>query len=333
MQLFGLVNTLLADDHTTAKRHLEIISYFVLPLSPNLGLIKWVPTCDTLHLLVREHRDRNHIVLNQEVRLILQITPDYDMLTGIQKIEVFRAALSKMKGDDIARVMWHQSGDSETWLERRTQYTRTLAVMSMVGYILGLGDRHPSNLMLDRISGSIMHVDFGDCFEVAQKRSKFPERVPFRLTRMLVQAMEVCGINGTYRNTCENVMRVLRSNADSVVAVLEAFVHDPLIDWFKQGETARHRRSPGGGEAMLDDPYQFSSLAFTESASSAAETPADDLNSRAVDVLLRVKDKLAGRDFNKDERLDVSSQVTRLIADATSHKNLCSAYTGWCAFW
>ena len=25
--------------------------------------------------------------------------------------------------------------------------------MSMVGYVLGLGDRHPSNLMLDRMSG------------------------------------------------------------------------------------------------------------------------------------------------------------------------------------
>ena len=54
---------------------------------------------------------------------------------------------------------------SEEWLERRTNFTRSLAVMSMVGYILGLGDRHPSNLMLDQISGRILHIDFGDCFE------------------------------------------------------------------------------------------------------------------------------------------------------------------------
>jgi Phosphatidylinositol 3- and 4-kinase len=67
----------------------------------------------------------------------------------------------------------------------------SLAVMSMVGYILGLGDRHPSNLMLDRFTGKILHIDFGDCFEVAMQRDKFPERVPFRLTRMLVNAMEV----------------------------------------------------------------------------------------------------------------------------------------------
>ena len=45
--------------------------------------------------------------------------------------------------------------------------------------------------MLDRMSGKIIHIDFGDCFEVAMVREKFPEKIPFRLTRMLINAMEV----------------------------------------------------------------------------------------------------------------------------------------------
>ena len=61
---------------------------------------------------------------------------------------------------------------------------------------IGLGDRHPSNLMLNRFTGKVLHIDFGDCFEVAMHRDKFPEKVPFRLTRMLVNAMEVSGIEG-----------------------------------------------------------------------------------------------------------------------------------------
>ena len=56
-------------------------------------------------------------------------------------------------GEDLHKVLWLKSRSSEVWLERRTSYTRSTAVMSMVGYILGLGDRHPSNLMLDRYSG------------------------------------------------------------------------------------------------------------------------------------------------------------------------------------
>ena len=61
---------------------------------------------------------------------------------------------------------------------------------------IGLGDRHPSNLMLNRFNGKVLHIDFGDCFEVAMHRDKFPEKVPFRLTRMLVNAMEVSGVEG-----------------------------------------------------------------------------------------------------------------------------------------
>jgi serine/threonine-protein kinase mTOR len=48
---------------------------------------------------------------------------------------------------------------------------------------------------------------------------------------MLVNAMEVSGIEGNYRSTCQNVMRVLREKSDSLNAMLEAFVHDPLIGW------------------------------------------------------------------------------------------------------
>jgi FKBP12-rapamycin complex-associated protein len=80
----------------------------------------------------------------------------------INKVEIFETVLSKTIGEDLQKVLWMRSVNSETWLERRTNYTRSLAVMSMVGYILGLGDRHPSNIMLDRFSGKIVHIDFGD---------------------------------------------------------------------------------------------------------------------------------------------------------------------------
>jgi FKBP12-rapamycin complex-associated protein len=42
---------------------------------------------------------------------------------------------------------------------------------------------------------------------------------------------QVIGIDGNYRLTCESVMRALREHKDSVLAVLEAFVYDPLLNW------------------------------------------------------------------------------------------------------
>ncbi|EAT84522.2 hypothetical protein SNOG_08246 [Parastagonospora nodorum SN15] len=185
MQLFGLCNTLLANDVESRKRHLNIQRYAAVPLSTQSGLLGFVPNSDTLHVLIREYRDSRKILLNIEHRIMLQMAPDYDCLTLMQKVEVFGYALDNTTGQDLYRVLWLKSKSSEAWLDRRTNYTRSLAVMSMVGYILGLGDRHPSNLMLDRVTGKIVHIDFGDCFEVAMHREKYPERVPFRLTRML----------------------------------------------------------------------------------------------------------------------------------------------------
>lgn len=39
------------------------------------------------------------------------------------------------------------------------------------------------------------------------------------------------GIEGNYRITCERVLHLLRANKESLLAVLEAFVYDPLINW------------------------------------------------------------------------------------------------------
>lgn len=89
---------------------------------------------------------------------MLAFAPDYENLTLIAKVEVFEHALKETEGDDLAKlstksifkinnkivtsrilivnggfqVLWLKSRTSEVWLSRRTNYTRSLAVMSMV---------------------------------------------------------------------------------------------------------------------------------------------------------------------------------------------------------
>ncbi|KAF2280167.1 phosphatidylinositol 3-kinase tor2 [Westerdykella ornata] len=340
MQLFGLCNTLLMNDAECRKRHLSIQRYAAVPLSTQSGLLGFVPNSDTLHVLIREYRESRKILLNIEHRIMLQMAPDYDCLTLMQKVEVFGYALDNTTGQDLYRVLWLKSKSSEAWLDRRTNYTRSLAVMSMVGYILGLGDRHPSNLMLDRVTGKIIHIDFGDCFEVAMNREKYPERVPFRLTRMLTYAMEVSNIEGSYRTTCEHVMEVLRKNRESVMAVLEAFIHDPLLTWRLGNRESppepsfpSERRQSIIGDAERD----MSSLVRNRPRLSIAPTNDAEAkevqNARALQVLSRVKDKLTGRDFKGAKELKHTEQVERLIKEATNLENLCQHYIGWCSFW
>ena len=349
MQLFGLVNTLLNNDSESFKRHLNIQQFPAIPLSQQSGLLGWVPNSDTLHNLIKDYREKRRILLNIEHRIMLQMAPDYDNLTLMQKVEVFSYAMDNTTGKDLYRVLWLKSKSSESWLERRTNYTRSLAVMSMVGYILGLGDRHPSNLMLDRITGKIIHIDFGDCFEVAMHREKYPERVPFRLTRMLTFAMEVSNIDGSYKLSCEAVMRVIRDNKESLMAVLEAFIHDPLMNWRLGNRESppepsfpSERRQSIIGELESQQPSRTGGSSLrarrtTLDAGVADPQPGHDTrevqNARAVQVLGRVKEKLTGRDFKPDEELDVERQVAKLIGQATSVENLCQHYIGWCSFW
>lgn len=48
---------------------------------------------------------------------------------------------------------------------------------------------------------------------------------------MMTKAMEVCGTQGSFEKTCDITMAVLREEKVSVMAMLEAFVFDPLINW------------------------------------------------------------------------------------------------------
>jgi FKBP12-rapamycin complex-associated protein len=128
MQLFGLVNTLLRNDQESSRRDLQIVRYSVIPLEPNSGLIEWVPDCDTLHALVKEYRETRKILLNIEHRLMLAMTPDYDQLPLMGKVEVFQHALANTTGQDLNKVLWLKSRNCEDWLERRTNYTRYVCV-------------------------------------------------------------------------------------------------------------------------------------------------------------------------------------------------------------
>ena len=61
-----------------------------------------MPNTDTLHALIREYRDARKTPLNIEHRLMLGMSPDYDHLPLINKVEVFQHALESTDG----RLLW-----------------------------------------------------------------------------------------------------------------------------------------------------------------------------------------------------------------------------------
>ena len=64
--------------------------------------------------------------------------------------------------------------------------------------------------------------------------------VPFRLTHNLVDAFGVSGVEGVFRKACELTVSTLRRNKSTISTVLEAFLHDPLVEWNKKKVEIAH---------------------------------------------------------------------------------------------
>ena len=175
---------------------------------------------------------------------------------------------------------------------------------------------------------------------------------------MLVNAMETAGVSGTFQFTCEKVMHVLRSNQDSLMAVLEAFVYDPLINWRLVTDESENRSSSPNKQHESKNPTKkkknvsiydglstsplspytnsssIKSLANSErSSGDIPEGSANDVNDKALQVVRRIEKKLTGRDFNENVTLTVKDQVLKLISQASSNERLSLLFQGWCGFW
>lgn len=116
------------------------------------------------------------------------------------------------------------------WYEKRLSYINSVSTTSMIGYILGIGDRHVSNILLDNNSAEFIHIDFGIAFDQG-KCLPTPETIPFRLTRDIVAAFGVSGVDGIFRTSCEKTMYVLRQNKATIITILEVLLYDPLYAW------------------------------------------------------------------------------------------------------
>lgn len=74
------------------------------------------------------------------------------------------------------------------------------------------------------------------------KLFEIPERVPFRLTQNMADALGVTGVEGVFRKAAEISLGILRANSEALMSVLEAFAHDPLVEWTRTSVSEKGRR-------------------------------------------------------------------------------------------
>ncbi|KAB2013879.1 hypothetical protein ES319_D09G187000v1 [Gossypium barbadense] len=312
-QFFGLVNTFLQNHRDTWKRRLVIRTYKVVPFTPSAGVIEWVDgTLPLGEYLIGSNRNggahgRYGIGDWSFLKCREHMSNDKDKRKAFQEVcENFRPVMHYFF---LERFL--QPAD---WFEKRLAYTRSVAATSMVGYIVGLGDRHTMNLLIDQATAEVVHIDLGVAFEQGLML-KTPERVPFRLTRDIIDGMGVAGVEGVFRKCCEETLSVMRTNKEALMTIIEVFIHDPLYKWALSPLKALQRQK--------ETDYDLDT---------SIEGSQDDYegNKDAARALLRVKQKLDG--YEEGEMRSVHGQVQQLIQDAIDPERLCQMFPGWGAW-
>lgn len=311
-QLFGLLNVVFKEDPKSLSQ-LRLRTFQVVPLSPQAGIVEWVQETETLgEILVgssnTDGAHQRYRPQDWDQSACRKRLGDAKELGHAQKLQALKEIYENVK--PVMHLFFLERFVSpQEWHKARQGYARSTAVNAIVGFIVGLGDRHPNNILFDERTGELINIDFGIAFERG-KNLGMPEMVPFRLTRDIVAGLGCLGTCGLFRRCAEAAMALLRQNGSLVTAVVEVFVHDPIYAWSCLTPKNVQREAGEAGNQSGQGVRDFS------------EEDGNDFARRAV---VAVKDKLLGGSGH----LGVSAHVQQLIYDASDLSQLCKMFNGW----
>nr|ODO03836.1 hypothetical protein L204_00175 [Cryptococcus depauperatus CBS 7855] len=297
-QVFSLVNDLLNRDRQARSRNLRFRTYGVVALPFDVGVIEFVQGTKSIgEWLSHAHTKYcpNDMSVSEMRKALLSLQKERAPEIGVH----FKELKNKFK-PVMRHFFTEKHKDPVAWFSMRLEYGRSLAVTSIVGWVLGIGDRHCSNILIDQQSGELVHIDFGVAFE-AGRFLPVPELVPFRLTDDLVDALGITGVNGTFRQCSQLVLQNLIDSSNVILTILEVFKLDPLHSW----DASEKAKKKQGGSEQVNVDY--------------GELPKGW--EKADRILAKIREKLS-------KELSVHYRVNQLIQEARDPDHLGAIFTG-----
>jgi len=307
-QVFAAVSELLKLHRTSRQRNLGIRTYKVLPLTSSSGLIEFVSNTIPLHEYLMPAHEKYYPKDLKGSHCRKEIS-NVQTKTAETRISTYRKVTERFH--PVMRYFFMEYfPDPDEWFVKRTAYTRSTAAVSMLGHVLGLGDRHGHNILLDSKTGEVVHIDLGVAFEMG-RILPVPELVPFRMTRDIVDGMGITKTEGVFRRCCEFTLDALREETYSIMTILDVLRYDPLYSWsISPLRMAKLQNARGTDDNDVGDDQSEAVNKKTVNEPSEAD--------RALEV---VRKKLS-------KTLSVTATVNDLINQATDERNLAVLYSG-----
>uniref|UniRef100_A0A7S3JTB1 Non-specific serine/threonine protein kinase n=1 Tax=Aureoumbra lagunensis TaxID=44058 RepID=A0A7S3JTB1_9STRA len=251
-------SALLSASKTRQKKlHTGVRTYGVFPLSPRVGLVEWIDGAETLSAVVERFIKGKAQENAHRARCahLEGLKENY----GIQKISAYLVAMSHITPESGANAFFKAqealqpfafgrktplsqylialAPQSEAFVSIRNNCIKSVASSSACTYIVGLGDRHQGNIMVDSSDGTIAHIDLGASFGYGTTLP-VPEIIPIRLTPQLTSPYAPLDGRSHAKRYLGDTLETFRDRkyVSTLLAMLDVFATDPVLDWIQASE-------------------------------------------------------------------------------------------------
>jgi DNA-dependent protein kinase catalytic subunit len=288
---------------------------------------------------------------------------------------------AKKKRDELAQVMESiyatipedlllngllgMASTSDAFFVIRDRYAKSLASFSIASYILGIGDRHLENFLIDSTDGTIIGIDFGHAFGSATEILPVPELMPFRLTRQMLAVLAPISAShaterqakrqgsvpagGVLLESMVHVMRALHDNRDLLLNTMDVFIKEPLVDWLKHANDSKRKQAAMEQSDMIGDDIEEEAGWYPQRKIKLARKKLEMANPTVILIhdartnpqlkvgIQPIEEAIKGdAKYNIRARVgdtcsSIKEQVECLVDLATDPAILGRTYIGWCS--
>ncbi|KAK4516378.1 uncharacterized protein ATC70_011349 [Mucor velutinosus] len=369
-QAFSVMNDAVKKNKFCSSQNIQIATYKVIPMASSLGIIEWVENTKPLKACMEEQGSRELLIsakrkysrwITSNKRNSKNLAERYHAAFAQPRdtiVNNFKEAEASVPANLVRDYLFKLASSPEAFLFSRKEFAYSLACISIFGYIMGIGDRHMDNFLVDLKSGRLIPIDFGYAFGVASELLPIPEIVPFRLTRQLVAVLEPLGISGILENAMTQILSAVQAEKELLLNIMTVFVKEPHLEWKQvaKRQSKLQKQDEGKGSSTASSTDKSSSLDqdiawYPQSKINIVKSKLNKGNPASIAIteltnghrnkgycrdLIAIAKGVSNIDIRADAAdicKDTNEQVRCLINQATDPRILGIAYEGWAPFY